>query len=131
MDQPKIERMLRLMKMLASNKNYLIYFSEEEACILNGLIDSLDATNALKINLKKTLSAVYNSTSVAFPISVNFPFYEKFRDALWKGKNLINYEDKNDTTKYSYDFNTIVQFQCANLEIDNIVKDIPNSKCIK
>ena len=116
MDQPKIERMLRLMKMLASNKNYtidelaerlgisyrsiyryidtfkdsgfvveklhsnvyrlgkmpkgyidlkdLIYFSEEEAYIVNSLINSLDSTNALKINLKKKLSAVYNSTSL-------------------------------------------------------------------
>ena len=116
MDQPKIERLLRLMKMLAGNKNYtidelaerlgtsyrsiyryidtfkdsgfvveklhsnvyrlgkmpkgyidlkdLIYFSEEEAYIINGLIDSLDSTNTLKINLKKKLSAVYNSTSI-------------------------------------------------------------------
>lgn len=116
MDQPKIERMLRLMKMLASNKNYtidelaerlgisyrsiyryidtfkdsgfvveklhsnvyrlgkmpkgyvdlkdLIYFSEEEAYIVNSLINSLDSTNALKVNLKKKLSAVYNSTSI-------------------------------------------------------------------
>ena len=116
MDQPKIERMLRLMKMLASNKNYtidelaerlgisyrsiyryidtfkdsgfvveklhsnvyrlgkmpkgyvdlkdLIYFSEEEAYIVNSLINSLDSTNGLKINLKKKLSAVYNSTSI-------------------------------------------------------------------
>ena len=116
MDQPKIERMLRLMKMLASNKNYtidelaerlgisyrsiyryidtfkdsgfvveklhsnvyrlgkmpkgyvdlkdLIYFSEEEAYIVNSLINSLDSTNVLKINLKKKLSAVYNSTSI-------------------------------------------------------------------
>ena len=116
MDQPKIERMLRLMKMLASNKNYtidelaerlgisyrsiyryidtfkdcgfvveklhsnvyrlgkmpkgyidlkdLIYFSEEEAYVVNSLINSLDSTNALKINLKKKLSAVYNSTSL-------------------------------------------------------------------
>lgn len=116
MDQPKIERMLRLMKMLASNKNYtidelaerlgisyrsiyryidtfkdsgfvveklhsnvyrlgkmpkgyvdlkdLIYFSEEEAYIVNSLINGLDSTNALKINLKKKLSAVYNSTSI-------------------------------------------------------------------
>ena len=116
MDQPKIERMLRLMKMLASNKNYsiddlaerlglsyrsiyryidtfkdsgfvveklhsnvyrlgkmpkgyvdlkdLIYFSEEEAYIVNSLINSLDSTNALKINLKKKLSAIYNSTSI-------------------------------------------------------------------
>ena len=57
--------------------------------------------------------------------------YEKFRDAQWKGKPLINKEDKKDKTKYSYDFNTIVKFQCANLEIGNIVKDIPNSECIK
>ena len=116
MDQPKIERMLRLMNMLASNKNYtidelaerlgisyrsiyryidtfkdsgfvveklhsnvyrlgkmpkgyvdlkdLIYFSEEEAYIVNSLINSLDSTNTLKINLKKKLSAVYNSTSI-------------------------------------------------------------------
>ena len=116
MDQPKIERMLRLMKMLASNKNYtidelaerlgisyrsiyryidtfkdsgfvveklhsnvyrlgkmpkgyvdlkdLIYFSEEEAYVVNSLINSLDSTNTLKVNLKKKLSAVYGSTSI-------------------------------------------------------------------
>ena len=116
MDQPKIERMLRLMKMMAGNRNYtidelaeklgtsyrsiyryidtfkdcgfvvnkvrsnvyklgklpksyvelknLIYFSEEEAYIVNSLINSLDSTNMLKVNLKKKLSAVYNSTSI-------------------------------------------------------------------
>lgn len=116
MDQPKIERLLRLMKMMAGNRNYtvdeladrlgisyrsiyryidtfkdsgfvveklhsnvyrlgkmpkgfvdlknLIYFSEEEAYIINSLINGLDSTNLLKINLKKKLSAVYNSTSI-------------------------------------------------------------------
>lgn len=116
MDQPKIERMLRLMKMMAGNRNYtidelaeklgtsyrsiyryidtfkdcgfvvnkvrsnvyklgklpksyvelknLIYFSEEEAYVVNGLINSLDETNMLKANLKKKLSAVYDSTSI-------------------------------------------------------------------
>ena len=116
MDQPKIERMLRLMKLMAGNRNYtidelaeklgtsyrsiyryidtfkdcgfvvnkvrsnvyklgklpksyvelknLIYFSEEEAYVVNGLINSLDATNMLKANLKKKLSAVYDSTSI-------------------------------------------------------------------
>ena len=116
MDQPKIERMLRLMKMMAGNRNYtidelaeklgtsyrsiyryidtfkdcgfvvnkvrsnvyklgklpksyvelknLIYFSEEEAYVVNGLINSLDSTNMLKANLKKKLSAVYDSTSI-------------------------------------------------------------------
>ena len=39
----------------------LIYFSEEEAYIVNGLIDSLDVSNAFKGTLKKKLSAIYNS----------------------------------------------------------------------
>lgn len=45
--------------------NKLIYFSEEEAYILNSLINSLDGTNSLKIGLKKKLSAIYNLTSIA------------------------------------------------------------------
>lgn len=117
MDQPKIERMLRLMKLLAGNTNYtidelasklkmsyrtiyryidtfkdsgfavvklygnvyklgkmpkstpdfekLLYFSEEEAYLVNSLIDRLDPTNALKVDLKRKLSAIYSSTSIA------------------------------------------------------------------
>jgi len=117
MDQPKIERMLRLMKMMSSNVNYsinelseklgisyrtiyryidtfrdagfvvekiysnvyklgkmpkvacdfskLIYFSEEEAYLVNRLIDGISETNNLKANLKKKLSAIYSSTSIA------------------------------------------------------------------
>ena len=117
MEQPKIERLHRLMKMMSGNTNFtvdelaerlgisyrsiyryidtfkesgfvveklhsnvyklgkmpksyvdlkrLIYFSEEEAYIINSLINSLDNTNALKTNLLKKLSAVYNSTSIA------------------------------------------------------------------
>lgn len=116
MDQPKIERMLRLMKMMSGNINYtveelgeklgisyrsiyryidtfkasgfvveklqknvyklgkmprsyvdmkdLIYFSEEEAYIIDSLINSLDETNTLKTDLKKKLSAVYNFTTM-------------------------------------------------------------------
>lgn len=116
MDQPKIERMLRLMKMMSGNINYtieeladklgmsyrsvyryidtfkasgfvveklqkniykigkmprsyvdmknLIYFSKEEAYIVDSLISSLDGTNTLKAGLKKKLSAVYNLSSM-------------------------------------------------------------------
>lgn len=116
MDQPKIERMLRLMKMMSGNMNYtveelgdklgisyrsvyryidtfkasgfiveklqkniykigkmprsyvdmknLIYFSEEEAYIIDSLINGLDESNTLKIGLKKKLSAVYNVTTM-------------------------------------------------------------------
>lgn len=113
MDQPKIERVLRLIQMMSGNKNYtidqladmlgtsyrsiyryidtfkecgfavlkvrsnvyklgkmpkahtdlqnLIYFSEEEAYIVNRLIDTLDVSNVLKGTLKKKLSAIYSS----------------------------------------------------------------------
>ncbi len=117
MDQPKLERMLRLMKYLSGNIDYtigeladrlemsprtvyryldtfksagfsvaklygdvyklgrmpketvelekLIYFSEEEAYLVNSLIDQLVPTNSLKANLKQKLSAIYRSTSIA------------------------------------------------------------------
>lgn len=113
MDQPKIERLLRLIKMMSGHENYtidqlaeklgtsyrsiyryidtfkecgfvvlkvrsnvyklgkmpkshldlknLIYFSEEEAYILNSMIDGLNVNNVLKGTLKKKLSAVYSS----------------------------------------------------------------------
>lgn len=117
MDQPKIERMLRLMQMMSGNVDYsidelserlglsarsiyryvdtfksagfvveklrgnvyklgrmpknsvnlqnLIYFSEEEACLVNRLISQLDAGNTLKSNLHRKLSAIYDSTNIA------------------------------------------------------------------
>ena len=117
MDQPKIERMLRLMKMMSGNTNYtidelaeklgmsyrsvyryidtfkasgfvieklqknvykvgkmprshvdmskLIYFSEEEAYLVNSMINGLHPTNQLKADLKKKLSAIYSCTSIA------------------------------------------------------------------
>lgn len=116
MDQPRIERLLRLMKMLSSNVNYtiediaqrlnmstrtiyryletfkaagfvvkpefgnvykleglskevpefdaLMYFSEEEAYLVNSLIDHLSPTNALKAGLKEKLAVIYDSTSI-------------------------------------------------------------------
>ncbi len=117
MDQPKIERLLRLMKLLSDNVNYsiselgdklgmstrtiyryidsfknagfavtklysdvyklssmprksididkLVYFSEEEAYLVNSLIDRLVPSNTLKANLRQKLSAIYSSTSIA------------------------------------------------------------------
>lgn len=116
MDQPKIERVLRLIMMLSGNVNYsideiacklctssrtiyryidtfkeagfvvykngesfklgklskeitdiskLVHFTEEEAFIVNKLIDSIDNNNLLKQNLKKKLASVYNFTALA------------------------------------------------------------------
>ena len=120
MDQPKLERLLRLMKLLTGNVNYtvndlaerldtsyrsiyryietfkdagfvihkleggvyklgkespyfkeisqLVHFTDEEAHIVNQLIEGLDDTNMLKHNLRKKLSSVYNCTSMATSI---------------------------------------------------------------
>ena len=116
MDQPKIERLLRLMQYLSGNTYYtinelsekleisrrtlfryidtfknagfavqrindgvyrmanmrnsdadlskIVYFSEEEAFVVNGLIDALDDSNAMKNELKLKLSAVYEATNI-------------------------------------------------------------------
>ena len=128
MEQPKIERVLRLMKMMTGNNNYtvedmaerlgisyrsvyryietfkdagfvvqrkeggiyklgkesryfkeisqLIHFTDEEAHIVNQLIEGLDNTNMLKQNLRKKLTSVYNCTSLA--------------ESVVEGKNAIN-----------------------------------------
>ena len=117
MDQPKIERLLRLMRLMSGSTYYslqelqdilgmsertiyryidtfktagfvvekihgnvyrlvtmrrpypdlskIVYFSEEEAYIVNRLIDSLDNTNALKQGLHRKLAAIYDATSIA------------------------------------------------------------------
>lgn len=128
MDQPKIERVLRLMKMMTGNVRYtvedmaerlgtsyrsiyryidtfkeagfvvhrgeggvytlgkesryfkdisqLIHFTDEEAHIVNQLIEGLDNTNALKQNLRRKLSSVYSCTSLA--------------DSVVEGKKALN-----------------------------------------
>lgn len=43
----------------------IIYFSDEEAYIVNRLMDGLDAGNSLKAGLKQKLAAIYNRTSIA------------------------------------------------------------------
>ncbi len=120
MDQPKLERMLRLMKLMTGNVNYtvndlaerlgttyrsiyryietfkdagfvvqkleggvyklgkesryfkdisqLVHFTDEEAHIVNQLIEALDDTNMLKHNLRRKLTSVYDCTSMAASI---------------------------------------------------------------
>ncbi len=128
MDQPKIERVLRLLKLMTANINYtindladrlntsprsiyryietfkeagfvvhkldggiykigkesryfkdisqLIHFTDEEAHIVNSLIEALDEGNVLKGNLRRKLTSVYNCTSLA--------------SCVVKGKNAVN-----------------------------------------
>lgn len=116
MDQPKIERMLRLMKYMSGGFDYsidelaakldmsartiyryidtfksagftvrrtygsvykletmpselpnfdsLMYFSDEEAYLVNSLLDRLSSANALKKGLKEKLAVIYDSTAI-------------------------------------------------------------------
>ena len=120
MEQPKLERLLKLMKLMTGNVNYtvedlaerldtsyrsiyryidtfksagfvvhkleggiyklgkesryfkdisqLVHFTDEEAHIVNQLIEGLDDTNTLKQNLRKKLTTVYNCTAMASSI---------------------------------------------------------------
>ena len=54
-------------KMSASFPNLakFIYFTEEEAYILNNMIENLSVTNTLKKDLKRKLYSVYDCTSIA------------------------------------------------------------------
>lgn len=131
MDQPKLERMLRLMKLMTGNVNYtvnelaerigttyrsvyryietfkdagfvvhslgrgvyklgkesryfkdisqLVHFTDEEAHIVNQLIEALDDTNTLKQNLRRKLTTIYDCTSMA--------------QSIVRGKNATNVND--------------------------------------
>ncbi len=154
MDQPKMERMLRLMKLLSGNVNYsvqelsvklgmsvrtiyryidtfksagfavtklhgdcyklgslpndtldlerLIYFSEEEAYLVNSLIDGLTPTNSLKSNLKQKLSAIYKSTSIAEYVDArsNAAHVQTLGEAIDRQLKVVlkNYESGNSHT---------------------------------
>ena len=116
MDQPKVERMLRLMMLLAGSANYtvneladkletsyrsiyryidtfkeagfvihkdgnyyhiakesrffkdisqLVHFTDEEAYMVNRLIEGIDDTNVIKQNLRRKLASIYSYTSIA------------------------------------------------------------------
>ena len=47
------------------NLNKFIYFTEEEAYILNNMIENLSVTNSLRQDLKRKLYSVYDCTSIS------------------------------------------------------------------
>ena len=151
MDQPKIERLIRLMVMMTGNANStiedfahalktttrsiyryidtirscgfvvekirsnvyklgkmprgsvdfskLIYFSEEEAYIINSLIQNLDNTNLLKRNLQKKLAALceYFTPAEIICDKTTAAKVEALGNAIFHKKSVIlrNYESAN------------------------------------
>ena len=171
MDQPKVERMLRLMQFLTGNVNYtldeicerldlsrrtmfryldtfksagfsvqrigegryrlatmrrsdvdlskIVYFTEEEAYVVNRLIDSLDNTNVMKQGLRRKLAAVYDSTDIENYIdkkenSVNIGF---LADAIREGKKVVLRDYSSSHTNATKDY-TVEPFKFNTNYID-------------
>lgn len=143
MDQPKVERLLRLMKLMTGNVNYtvndmaerlgtsyrsiyryietfkeagfvvhkleggvyrlgkdskhfkdisqLIHFTDEEAHIVNQLINGLDDNNMLKQNLRRKLVSVYDCTSMANTLvkSEHAQSINMLIDAIYKRRKVV------------------------------------------
>lgn len=158
MDQPKVERMLRLMQFLTGNVNYtleeicqkldmsrrtffryldtfksagfavqrigegryrlatvrrsdidlskIVYFTEEEAYVVNRLIDSLDNTNTMKQGLRRKLAAVYDATAIDNYIDnkENSANIGAISDAIREGKKVIlkDYSSSHTNTTKDY-----------------------------
>lgn len=84
--------------------NKLIYFSEEEAYILNSLINGLDGTNSLKTGLQKKLCAIYSLASIADLVTAKDSAnnIELLGKAIQSKKKVIlkSYESANSDTIY-------------------------------
>lgn len=82
-----------------SDFNKLIYFTEEEAFIINRLINSLDNNHALKRDIQRKLASVYDSTSIANYIdkTANASNIEALSQAISSHKQVVlkKYESAN------------------------------------
>ena len=171
MDQPKVERMLRLMQFLSGNVNYtldeicerldlsrrtmfryldtfksagfsvqrigegryrlatmrrsdvdlskIVYFTEEEAYVVNRLIDALDNTNAMKQGLRRKLAAVYDSTDIDNYIDKkeNSVHIGALADAIREGKKVVLKEYSSSHTNATKDY-TVEPFKFNTNYID-------------
>ena len=171
MDQPKVERMLRLMQFLTGNVNYtldeicerldlsrrtmfryldtfksagfsvqrigegryrlatmrrsdvdlskIVYFTEEEAYVVNRLIDVLDNTNAMKQGLRRKLAAVYDSTDIDKYIDKkeNSVHIGALADAIREGKKVVLKDYSSSHTNATKDY-TVEPFKFNTNYID-------------
>lgn len=177
MDQPKVERMLRLMQYLTGNVNYtleeicekldmsrrtffryldtfksagfavqrigegryrlatvrrtdvdlskIVYFTEEEAYVVNRLIDSLDNTNTMKQGLRRKLAAVYDATSIDNYIDnkENSANIGALSEAIREGKKVILKDYSSSHTNATKDY-TVEPFKFNTNYIDIWAYDV-------
>ena len=177
MDQPKIERMLRLMQYLTGNVNYtldeickkldlsrrtlfryldtfksagfavqrigeglyrlatvrrsdidlskIVYFTEEEAYVVNRLIDSLDNTNTMKQGLRRKLAAVYDATAIDNYIDnkENSANIGALSESIREGKKVILKDYSSSHTNATKDY-TVEPFKFNTNYIDIWAYDV-------
>lgn len=122
----------RLVKMSSSTPDLdkLVYFSDEEAFLVNSLIDSLDSSNNLKNNLKNKLSAVYDCTSLASYTSnrSNAEKIENLEDAIYGKCRVIlrDYESGNSRKVKDY---TVEPFAFTSDAVDVWAYDVDAGFC--
>ena len=104
MDAPEVRKNSNIYNIVeipqpAPEFNKLVYFSDEEAYLVNSLIDTLSPTNALKRGLKKKLAIIYDSTNIEGFVDrkSNAAHVAKLRIASQKKKMAVlhNYESAN------------------------------------
>ena len=80
----------------------LLYFSDEEAYLVNSLIDRLSSSNSLKKGLKEKLAVIYDSTAIDTFVDErsNATHVERLSEAAKKKKQvtLKDYESGNSHT---------------------------------
>lgn len=84
----------------------IVYFTEEEAYVVNRLIDSLDNTNTMKQGLRRKLAAVYDATAIDNYIDnkENSANIGAISDAIREGKKVIlkDYSSSHTNTTKDY-----------------------------
>ena len=94
----------RIIKMPQSFKSFdkLVYFTEEEAAVINSLIENLEETNSFKTTLRKKLSAIYDRTDIlnATPKHPTAIKLFALNDAMHKKKRVVlkSYESAHSGT---------------------------------
>ena len=94
----------RIVKMPSSFKNFdkLVYFTEEEAAVINSLIENLEETNSFKTTLRKKLSAIYDRTDILHATPKHPTAIKLFalNDAMHKKKRVVlkSYESAHSGT---------------------------------
>ena len=93
---------LEMMPDEAPKLDRLLYFSDEEAYLVNSLIDRLSSANSLKKGLKDKLAVIYDSTSIADFVDArsNSTHVQRLAQAA-KDKKLVilrDYESGNSHT---------------------------------